>query len=235
LGNYSERGHGIRRRNYLDASPCAPRGTSPRRRLLAQVLHSSGIPVHVPHDKGGISTLFRRTIALYYRISRSQRVLGRRRDCRFACRVDMNATYAELGSLFGTNSVLVCRVIDRHLASVARRANELWGPKGPWSEVNRARFRFFPNAVAAVDSTPVRVYDNRRCRYLRKALWSAKHSVPAWKLTVAVAPKGMCIWRCLLDPGGRTTSVRSTRAMLLPNFRIWRRRDQTATVRFASL
>jgi hypothetical protein len=71
------------------------------------------------------------------------------------------------------------------------------------AEADRAKFRFFPNAVAAIDSTPIRVLDHPKVRYLRKALWSGKHSIPAWKLTVAVAPNGICIWRCFLDPGRR--------------------------------
>ena len=119
------------------------------------------------------------------------------------CLIAINATASELADLFATTVSSVIRIIDAHLAPMARLADELWGLKGPWSEVDRARFAFFPDAVAAVDSTPIRVHDSPGCRYLRKALCSAKHSIPAWKLTVAVAPNGICIWRCLLDPGRR--------------------------------
>ena len=69
------------------------------------------------------------------------------------------------------------------------------GPKGALSEADLSSFTFHPWAVGALDSTPLRIPDSPGSRFLRKALWSEKHGEAAWKLTVIVAPNGICIWR----------------------------------------
>ena len=119
------------------------------------------------------------------------------------CFVSLNLAIMRLAAMFGTNYSKADRILQKFIPMMADRADILWGPKGALSEADWASFPFNPEAVAAIDSTPLRVLDCPCSRYLRKALWCAKHHETAWKLTAAVAPNGICVWRGPLVFGRR--------------------------------
>jgi hypothetical protein len=119
------------------------------------------------------------------------------------CFLSINLAMFRLASMFGTTYGKVERIIDRYVPLMAARADSLWDPKSPPSEADWCSFTFNPEAVAAIDSTPLRAPDCPCSRYLRKALWCPKPHETAWKLTAAVAPNGICVWRGLLVCGRR--------------------------------
>ena len=87
-----------------------------------------------------------------------------------------------------------------HLSAIA---HELWMPICIDSEADRCRFRFLTHAIAAIDSTPIRVMDPVGLQWLAGAIWTHKHHIPSFNLHLAVAPNGICLAILAILAGGR--------------------------------
>jgi hypothetical protein len=72
-------------------------------------------------------------------------------------------------------------------------AAELWIPKSVDREAHLCTFKFFPRAVAAIDSTPLRVMDPVSMGWMALALWTHKHHIPLFNSNLAVAASGICV------------------------------------------
>jgi hypothetical protein len=108
-----------------------------------------------------------------------------------------------VGIAFGISQHTVSDVLGTFLQPLAIIASSLWVPVDVTAEADRCSFAFFPQAVAAIDSTPIRVADPQSLGWLAGALWTHKHHIPSFNLHVAVAANGICVAILAFMAGGR--------------------------------
>ena len=111
-----------------------------------------------------------------------------------------NLCFGQMYQIFHVSETLMSRMIQEYVPVLARVAKRLWMPDSVTSEASRCWFGSFPNCVAAIDTTPIRVLDSRNL-FRSAALWSQKYGVCCWKLLCAVAPNCICVWFASLAPG----------------------------------
>jgi hypothetical protein len=112
-------------------------------------------------------------------------------------------TQRVLGGRFGIDHTVVCDIVRIFLPAMATAAVRMWMPASIDSEAELCAFKYFPYAIAAIDSTPIRVMDPVNAGWLKGLVWNHKHHIPTFNLHVAVAPNGICIAFLALLPGGR--------------------------------
>jgi hypothetical protein len=118
------------------------------------------------------------------------------------CFCALNTSLDLLTYVFDVSASSISRMVRETISKLASVARRLWLPRSVGEEAGRSVFSKFPNCVAAVDTTPIRVLDGRK-KFKQKALFSRKYACACWKLLCAVTASGICIWFAPLAPGRR--------------------------------
>jgi hypothetical protein len=94
-------------------------------------------------------------------------------------------------------------ILTAFLMPLSIVAAELWIPKNVDHEAHLCAFTYFPHAVAAIDSTPIRVEGPVRMAWMPLASWTHTHHIPSFNWHFAVASNGICMAiLALLAAGG---------------------------------